>query len=98
TEKQVQRLEAAIDRLNASLAPLQSFILPGGTPAAAWCHLARSVCRRAERRVVSLQRSQTVNPQAAIYLNRLSDLLFVLARQLNGGGTRDVLWQPGRNT
>lgn len=98
TEKQVQRLEAAIDRLNASLAPLKSFVLPGGTPAAAWCHLARSVCRRAERRVVSLQRSQTVNPQVTIYLNRLSDLLFVLARHLNDGGKRDVLWQPGRNS
>lgn len=98
TAQQVQRLEAAIDRLNAPLAPLRSFILPGGTPASAWCHLARTVCRRAERRVISLQAVQPVNPQLPIYLNRLSDLLFVLARSLNDNGTRDVLWQPGRNT
>lgn len=89
-------LEAAIDRLNANLPPLSSFVLPGGTPAAAWCHLARTICRRAERRLVTLASQATVNPQALIYLNRLSDLLFVLARVLNGSGAHDVLWIPGK--
>src|SRR5262249_43027006 len=94
---QATRLEAAIDRLNASLAPLTSFVLPGGQPAAAWCHLARTVCRRAERDVVTLARSATVNPQVVIYLNRLSDLLFVLARVYNNNGRDDVLWVPGKS-
>lgn len=96
TPGQVARLEAAIDRLNATLQPLTSFILPGGQAAAAWTHLARTVCRRAERAVVTLMhRGDTVNPQVLIYLNRLSDLLFVLGRQYNNGGADDVLWQPG---
>jgi cob(I)alamin adenosyltransferase len=94
--EQATRLEEAIDRLNATLSPLTSFVLPGGTPAAAWCHLARTVCRSAERDVVSLMRGETVNPQVLVYLNRLSDLLFVLARVLNDGGRGDVLWQPGQ--
>jgi cob(I)alamin adenosyltransferase len=94
---QVSRLEAAIDRLNAKLAPLRSFILPGGTPAAAWCHLARTVCRRAEREVVTLARLESINPQVVIYLNRLSDLLFVLARVCNDDGKADVLWLPGKS-
>jgi len=89
------RLESAIDRLNEPLEPLKSFILPGGSAAAAWCHLARTVCRRAERDVVTLARSETVNPQVIVYLNRLSDLLFVLGRVCNGGGQNDVLWVPG---
>jgi cob(I)alamin adenosyltransferase len=89
------RLEAAIDRWNALLQPLKSFILPGGTPAAAWCHLARTVCRRAERDVVTLTRTESINPQVLIYLNRLSDLLFVLARIGNDQGKQDVLWKPG---
>ena len=89
------RLEQAIDRLNGSLSPLTSFVLPGGRPAAAWCHLARTVCRRAERDVVTLSRAQPVNPQVVIYLNRLSDLLFVLARVFNDSGKEDVLWLPG---
>lgn len=93
--EQATRLEAAIDRLNAGLAPLTSFVLPGGSPAAAWCHLARTVCRRAERAVVTLARTETINPQIVIYLNRLSDLLFVLARVGNDQGRADVLWQPG---
>jgi cob(I)alamin adenosyltransferase len=93
--EQVTRLEAAIDRLNAGLRPLTSFVLPGGEPAAAWCHLARTVCRRAERNVVTLMRAETVNPQVLIYLNRLSDLLFVLARVCNRQGEGDVLWVPG---
>jgi cob(I)alamin adenosyltransferase len=94
--EQAARLEAAIDRLNAPLAPLKSFILPGGSAAAAWCHLARTVCRRAERDVVTLARGATVNPQVIVYLNRLSDLLFVLARVYNDGGPGDVLWVPGK--
>lgn len=92
---QYERLERAIDRLNEGLQPLRSFILPGGTPAAAWLHLARTVCRRAERAVVALTHTEKVNPHALIYLNRLSDFLFVLARVANGGGTGDVLWVPG---
>jgi cob(I)alamin adenosyltransferase len=92
---QVGRLEEAIDRLNERLQPLRSFVLPGGTPAAAFCHLARTVCRRAERDVVSLARQEAVNPQVVVYLNRLSDLLFVLARVCNDAGRADVLWVPG---
>lgn len=94
---QVARLERAIDRINAALKPLNSFVLPGGTTGAAWAHLARTVCRRAERRLAALAAREPVSPQAGAYLNRLSDLLFVLARALNGGGRRDVLWQPGRS-
>ena len=94
--RQAERLERAIDRLNAGLKPLQSFVLPGGQPAAAWCHLARTVCRRAERAVVALARAEAVNAQVLVYLNRLSDLLFVLARLYNGNGQQDVLWVPGK--
>jgi cob(I)alamin adenosyltransferase len=94
---QATRLEEAIDRLNASLAPLTSFVLPGGTPAAAWCHLARTVCRRAEREVVALMRKEQVNPQVLIYLNRLSDLLFVLARVCNRPLAQEPTWVPGQN-
>jgi cob(I)alamin adenosyltransferase len=96
TAVQVERLEKAIDRLNDKLTPLNSFVLPGGMPAAAWLHLARTVCRRAERAVVTLMRTETVNAQVLIYLNRLSDLLFVLARVANDGGRGDVLWVPGQ--
>jgi cob(I)alamin adenosyltransferase len=95
-EGQGLRLEAAIDRLNAPLKPLNSFVLPGGQPAAAWCHVARTVCRRAERDVVTLAHEEPVNPQVIVYLNRLSDLLFVLARVLNHQGQGDVLWVPGQ--
>lgn len=95
TDEHVDRLEKQIDHYNANLEPLRSFILPGGSPAAAWCHLARTICRRAERRVVTLAGNETVNPLVVTYLNRLSDLLFVLARVLNNGGAGDVLWQPG---
>jgi cob(I)alamin adenosyltransferase len=95
TESQALRLEEAIDRINAPLGTLRSFVLPGGTPASSWLHLARTVCRRAERRVVSLARRERVNPQVTIYLNRLSDLLFVMARRANDGGRGDVLWVPG---
>src|SRR5205823_14891871 len=93
---QSERLEKAIDRLNAGLAPLTSFVLPGGQPAAAWCHLARTVCRRAERDAVTLARTEPINPEVIVYLNRLSDLLFVLARAYNGNGRDDVLWVPGK--
>ena len=96
TASQVDDLEATIDALNADLPALREFILPGGNPAAAGCHVARSVCRRAERRVLTLSREETVNPEALRYLNRLSDLLFVTARTLarrNGGA--EVLWQHG---
>jgi cob(I)alamin adenosyltransferase len=94
--EQALRLEQAIDRYNENLQPLRSFVLPGGTIAAAWCHVARTVCRRAERDVVTLARAETVNPQVIIYLNRLSDLLFVLARTCNENGRNDVLWVPGK--
>jgi len=92
---QVTRLEREIDRMNAALRPLDSFILPGGTAAAAYLHLARTVTRRAERLVCALAAAETVNPEAVKYLNRLSDHLFVLGRRLNDNGAKDVLWQPG---
>ena len=95
TTAYVERLETALDTYLAPLTPLTSFILPGGTPASAWLHLARTVCRRAERAIVALTQSETINPQVTIYLNRLSDLLFVLARSTNDQGKADVLWTPG---
>lgn len=95
-EEQYLRLERAIDRLNEHLEPLRSFILPGGTPAAAWLHMARTVCRRAERALVTLMRTEPVNKHALIYLNRLSDFLFVLGRTANLKGG-DVLWVPGQS-
>ena len=94
---QVERLERAIDRLNERLEPLRSFVLPGGSTAAAWLHLARATCRRAERAVVTLARTESINAQIVIYLNRLSDLLFVLSRVANNDGKSDVLWVPGQN-
>lgn len=94
----ITRLELQLDTLNADLKPLKEFILPGGCAAAAVCHLARTVCRRAERHLVSLARSESVSDLALHFLNRLSDLLFVLARHLNQqAGQADVLWQPGRH-
>jgi cob(I)alamin adenosyltransferase len=95
--EQVTRLEREIDRLNERLEPLQSFVLPGGSLVSAWLHLARTVCRRAERSVVTLMRTESVNPNVLIYLNRLSDLLFVMARVANNDGQGDVLWEPGKN-
>jgi len=93
----VEWLETELDGLNEQLPPLQEFILPGGSPAAAQAHLARSVCRRAERRAVVLAEAESVNPQAVVYLNRLSDLLFVCARVLSRRDTgTEVLWQPRR--
>ncbi|MEE8536998.1 MAG: cob(I)yrinic acid a,c-diamide adenosyltransferase [Acidobacteriota bacterium] len=91
----VVHLELAIDRLNARLKPLHSFVLPGGTRVAAWLHLARTLCRRAERDVVALSQSEPVNSQVIMYLNRLSDLLFVMARHANRGPGAEVLWVPG---
>jgi len=99
TDAQTQRLEREIDRMNEHLSPLTSFVLPGGTAAAAALHLARTVCRRAERLVVELndKPDERVSPAAIRYLNRLSDFLFVAARHANDGGGRDVLWVPGQN-
>ena len=88
-------LEVLLDQLNTGLPALKEFVLPGGTPAAALCHVARTVCRRAERRVATLARAETVNPETLKYLNRLSDLLFVVARYLNAKqGVPDILWRP----
>ena len=96
---QVERLEHDIDRLNADLQPLNSFILPGGTPAAAHLHLARTVCRRAERIMVELaaQPNEPVGAAAIQYMNRLSDFLFITSRTANHNGAGDVLWVPGQN-
>jgi cob(I)alamin adenosyltransferase len=97
TAAQVERLDAALARFNARLAPLKEFILPGGTRAAALAHLSRTVCRRAERSLVALGRAEPVSERSRQYLNRLSDLLFVLGRTLNRAGRRgDVLWRHER--
>ena len=97
TDAQVARLEAQVERHNASLGPLKEFVLPGGTRAAAFAHVSRTVCRRAERALVHLAATEPVSDAARKYLNRLSDLLFVLARALNhAAGRSDVLWQKGR--
>jgi len=92
-------LESEIDRLNAELEPLRSFILPGGFAAAAYLHLARTVCRRAERLIAELKDKpdESVTPEVLKYVNRLSDFLFVAARYANNKGARDVLWKPGQN-
>jgi len=97
-DAQVERLEREIDRLNEALSPLRSFVLPGGSPAAAALHLARTVCRRAERLVVALAEKpgEAVSPAAIKYLNRLSDFLFVASRYANDRGGGDVLWVPGK--
>jgi cob(I)alamin adenosyltransferase len=99
TQTQVAWLEGEIDRLIADLAPLKSFVLPGGSAAAAYLHLARTVCRRAERIMVELkdQPDEAVSPDALKYVNRLSDLLFVASRHANAKGATDVLWAPGQN-
>ena len=98
TQHQIARLEDQLQRWNRDLPPLKEFILPGGTRPAALVHMARTVCRRAERTLVALSRTETMSDAARIYLNRLSDLLFVLGRALNrAGGGSDVLWQQGRN-
>lgn len=98
TARQVDHLETELDRFNDDLEPLKDFILPGGTRAAALCHQARTVCRRAERMIVALGQEESVNDAPRQYLNRLSDLLFVLGRVLNrAGGRGDVLWQKNKN-
>jgi cob(I)alamin adenosyltransferase len=98
-DAQVARLEQEIDALNGELTPLRSFVLPGGTPAAAALHVARTVCRRAERMIVELSRRPGESVSAAVlkYVNRLSDFLFVASRYVNDKGARDVLWVPGKN-
>jgi cob(I)alamin adenosyltransferase len=95
TAEQVAQLEHWIDEINERLSPLTSFVLPGGSVAAAHLHWARTVCRRVEIGVLHLAELEPVNPQATIYLNRLSDLLFVLARAANDDGRADILWKPG---
>jgi cob(I)alamin adenosyltransferase len=99
TGTQVDWIEKQIDALNETLPPLRSFILPGGTPAAAYLHLARTICRRAERIMVELadRPDEDVTPEAIQYVNRLSDFLFVAGRHANARGEKDVLWQPGQN-
>ncbi len=97
TDAQVSRLEQEIDAMNGRLLPLRSFVLPGGSAAAAHLHVARTVCRRAERLTVGLARLEKVNPAAIRYLNRLSDFLFVAARFANLAASGDVLWTPGAN-
>lgn len=96
-QAQVDRLEREIDAMNEKLKPLNSFVLPGGSAASAYLHLARTVVRRAERLAVELAASEAVNPAAIRYLNRLSDHLFVMSRHLNDDGAGDVLWVPGKN-
>jgi cob(I)alamin adenosyltransferase len=99
TQPQVDWLESEIDRLNDELAPLKSFVLPGGSAAAAYLHLARTICRRAERLIAELKDrpGESVGAEVLQYVNRLSDFLFVAGRYANGKGARDVLWQPGQN-
>lgn len=99
TPEQTEWVERQIDQFNEGLAPLTSFVLPGGTPLAAALHIARTQVRRAERVMVALREAEAdVSPEALRYVNRLSDLLFVLARVANSNGSKDVLWQPGRYT
>ncbi|MBR0667938.1 cob(I)yrinic acid a,c-diamide adenosyltransferase [Roseomonas hellenica] len=95
TDAQCLRLEAEVAAMNAAIPPLRSFVLPGGTASAAAAHVARTVARRAERRVVTLAAAEPLNPAAVRYLNRLSDHLFVLSRRLNDNGAADVVWVPG---
>ena len=99
TDAQVAWIESEIDKYNASLAPLRSFILPGGSAAAAYLHLARTICRRGERIMVELndQSGESVSAPCLRYVNRLSDFLFVASRYANDNGKRDVLWVPGQN-
>ncbi len=96
-KSQVKRLEDEIDKMNAKLKPLHSFVLPGGTDVSAFLHVARATTRRAERLIVGLSEKESVNPIAIEYINRLSDHLFVMARYLNNKGKKDVLWKPGVN-
>jgi cob(I)alamin adenosyltransferase len=97
SQAQIDRLEAEIDAMNEALAPLTSFVLPGGSPASAQLHFARTVVRGAERQLGRVEDNEKLNPLAQAYLNRLSDHLFVLARRLNANGAADILWTPGQN-
>ena len=97
TKDRVDYIEKKIDSFNKELAPLSSFILPGGSESSTYLHIARTVTRRAERIVCALSKKERINPVAIIYLNRLSDLLFVLARYTNNKGKKDILWKPGKN-
>ena len=98
TPDHVDALEQRLDQYNETLPPLKDFILPGGTAAGAACHMARAICRRAERRVCTLAAAEDINPDAVHFLNRLSDLLFVVARGINTtGGDNEVLWNSGRS-
>lgn len=97
TSTQTARLEKEIDKLNENIAPLNSFVLPGGSAAASFLHLARTITRRAEREVCFLASTETINPEAIKYLNRLSDFLFVLSRSENDNGKTDILWIPAEN-
>lgn len=97
SESQVSAIETAIDELNSDLSPLRSFVLPGGSKASAYLHLARTVSRRAERLMVELAAVEKINPAAVRYMNRLSDYFFVASRYLNDKGENDVLWVPGQN-
>ena len=94
-QSQIDRLETELDALNKDLEPLKTFVLPGGTPPAAYLHLARAITRRAEREIVTMARDETINPLALKYINRLSDFLFVAARWCNAQGETDVKWVPG---
>ncbi len=97
TNDQVSRIEHEIDSENKNLPPLKSFVLPGGEKSASYLHIARTVSRRAERVMVELSEEESVNPNALIYINRLSDLLFVLSRSINYSSKKEVLWRPGAN-
>ncbi len=94
---QVEYLEKQIDSFNAALEPLNSFVLPGGSKVSAWLHMARTIIRRAERELVELNEYELVNANSLRYINRLSDLMFVLSRHYNDNGKQDVLWKPGEN-
>ena len=96
-KEQVSRLETEIDTMNKNIEPIRSFVLPGGTEIAANFHLCRTICRRAERRVVKLMETEKINLEALIYLNRLSDWFFVAARKSNNNGKGDILWKPANN-
>jgi cob(I)alamin adenosyltransferase len=96
SEKQVSRMDETLERYNHYLSPLTSFVLPGGTLLAAHLHVCRSTARRAERCVVALHQDETLNPELLRYINRLSDVFFVMARVANDNGTTDILWQPGK--
>ena len=97
TKDRVDYIEEKIDNFNKELSSLNSFILPGGSESSTYLHIARTVTRRAERKIVALSKKEKINPIAIIYLNRLSDLLFVFARYTNNKGKKDILWKPGKN-